>query len=137
MMTDYADHVVAQVEQEDHPQAKLDRLLVASCRFFATEKERLELLLDLWAAAGRRDNAHSFLMDIRPVYGQTRGWLAAIIKDGIKDRRFRRLDPLPAASLILALIDGLLFQAALGMIDLNDDIILRNLQRTIMEGIAK
>lgn len=137
LMADYVEFVSVEVEQQSDPLKQIQKLLELSCRFFAAEEARLELLLDLWASGSRKSSAHSFLDGIDPLYRESRIWLSGIIKQGIKQGRFRKVDPLLAASLVLAIIDGLLFQSALGLIDLNDAKTMKTLNQTILEGITK
>lgn len=136
LLADYAESVATAVEEAGDPISQIKKLLTVSCQFFAAEKARLELLLDLWAACSRQQQGHSFLDPIDPLYRKLRAWLAAILRNGIRQGQLRKVNARLTASLILALIDGILFQAALGIIDPADTKTVRALTQTILKGIA-
>ncbi len=93
------------------PEEKLCQTLRAFARFmvqmpYGTPEETLAIITDIFAESVRQGT-----VDLRPVYERERGALEALVAEGIQQGVFRPdLDPASVASLILAVLDGLLTQ---------------------------
>ncbi len=87
-----------------------------SCEFFARPKWRLKLMFDLWSAGVPRERKQPHLFDARKWYTDMCESLGGIINQGIKDGSFKQVDSKFAATVMIATLDGIMFQAALGLV---------------------
>lgn len=70
------------------------------------------LVLEFWATAARQKHRGELAKMLEQLFSRWRGWIAAIISQGIKSGRFRQdIDPEIAASLIMAVVDGIIVQS--------------------------
>ena len=99
--------------------------------------EELDVLFDLWAVSVPRRAVKPLLADMDQSYRRYTGWLAGIIDEGVSGGIFRQVDSTSVASMIMALLDGLMFQAVLGVIELDPKKTSENLSRTLLDGIKK
>ncbi len=73
----------------------------------------------------------------REMYSRSRGTVEAILAEGVESGEFNReLDPQVAASLILAILDGVEVQSILGMGITLDSEFLAALRRTILAALS-
>ena len=131
--------------------ARADELLAAP----ATAREKLEALLDywsgrleqykrigrlvleFWATAAREDQQGELPAMFRQLYSQSRGMVAAILAEGAKSGEFsRQFDSPVAASLILAMLDGIEVQAILDMGITLDGEFLAAMKRSILAALT-
>ena len=95
------------------------------------------LVLEFWATAAREGQQGEMTPMFREFYGRSRGMVAAILTEGAESGEFNReLDPQLAASLILAILDGVQVQSILGMGITLDSEFLAALRRTILAALS-
>jgi len=137
VLQDYEDYVAAQLESHPDPVRSIKALISATCEFFASRRERLDVMFDFWAAGTPRRGSKPLLAGIDKIFERTARRLAMIVDEGVKEGVFRPIDSTFVASLILATLDGILFQAVLGLVNLDAETLPEDLSRILLEGIMK
>ncbi len=100
-------------------------------------KQMGRLVLEFWATAAREGQQGEMAPMFREIYGRSRGIVSAILAEGVESGEFNRdLDPQVAASLILAILDGVEVQSILGMGITLDSEFLAALRGTILAALA-
>ena len=95
------------------------------------------LVLEFWATAAREGQRGEMTPMFRELYSRSRGMIAAILAEGAESGELNReLDPQLAASLILAILDGVEVQSILGMGITLDSEFLAALRRTILAALT-
>lgn len=117
-MLEFEQHVAERIMSIEGPSEKIRKLIEASLEFCLMNEERLNALLDFYAVGIPRSGGQASLMDLSPRYQEVIGWVAAVIQEGIDCGEFRRTDTRAAASTIVAVLDGLIFQAAIGVVSI-------------------
>ncbi len=94
------------------PEEKLDQLMEVSFYELTKYGERfIEVLMDFWAESIRSKHpGMKTLVDMTPMYTEFRKLIAAIIGEGVKKGLFRNVDPKMEASILMAIMDGLMLQ---------------------------
>lgn len=117
------------------PSQQICEYIRLSAEYFASHRQRMTLLFDLWAMACLRSERPPDLPDLRSSYGAAVRFIASIIEAGIAAGELRTVDSRAAASALLAMLDGLLFQVHLGMADPSDKQFVEKTCELIMEGL--
>jgi AcrR family transcriptional regulator len=92
------------------PLEKIERLARAIFEFYAQNLEICSIMIKIWASTDSSLEADMGEW-MRRMYGEYRERLAAILRDGIATGEVRpEIEPLSAASFVLALLDGLIIQ---------------------------
>lgn len=134
-MTEFDEHVASRLAELTDPVEKIRKLIAASFEFCLADKELLDTLFDFYAASIPRRDGKSLLSELSPMYQQMIAHVAAIIDDGVSTGVFRSTDGKLAASLILALLDGIFFQLALGVIEIEDDKFADRISNLLLDGL--
>lgn len=134
-MEEFESYIASQLREAHDPAAQIERLIASSMEFCLAEKERLDALFDFYAAGIPKHDGKSILGDLAPNYRQMIGWVAEIVADGVKQGVFRPVDDKLVASMILALLDGLFFQAALGVTKLDGKKTAHRVSRMLLDGL--
>jgi len=137
IFADYDAYIGERIDNDTDPETRLKQIISASCGFFTDRRERLDVIFDLWAVSVPRRAAKPLMADMDQAYHRYTGWLAGIIDEGIAGGLFRQVDSTSVASMIMALLDGLMFQAILGVIELDPKKTSENLSRVLLDGIKK
>jgi AcrR family transcriptional regulator len=95
------------IEKELSPQEKVKRFITSALSAFEEWKDLSHILLDFWSEH-RGGDSTDFRFD--ELYRDARKTLASLIREGIKKGVFRKVNPLHTASLLIAIVDGLLLQ---------------------------
>jgi len=115
LFEDFETHLEKRVAHIASPVAQVREYFFAGFEFFVLQKRRLNVLFDFYAAGLPRKDGVPLLQNMVGNYRMAVDYLASIIKRGIDAGDFRPVDARVAASTLLAMLDGLLFQSALGM----------------------
>jgi len=99
------------------------------------QKERLDIVFDLYAAGRPHSNGRPLLDGMDDAYRGLIAEVEAMITDGIERKIFRPVNARLAASQLLALLDGLTFQAAMGVTNLSDKSLPDEISQTFLNGI--
>lgn len=134
-MEEFEQYVAAQITAVEGPIEKIEKLLEASVEFCLQNEDRLDALLDFYAVGIPRSGDGPALMELRPRYKSIIQWVGTIIQEGIDQRLFRQVNQEFVASMIVALLDGFMFQAAIGAIELNPKRISENVRDTLLKGL--
>lgn len=143
-MVEFGEHGRAAIEGITDPTEMIGKLIAASYEFCLADRALLDTLFDFYAAGIPRHDGQSLLPQLVPMYRQMIEQVATIIDAGIAQGQFRTTDSRAASSMILALLDGVMFQVALQATDANakllaqqtTDMVLNGLVRTPTEGAS-
>jgi len=134
-MTEFDEHVASRLAELTDPVEKIQKLISASFEFCLADKELLDTLFDFYAAGIPRRDGKSLLSELSPMYQQMIAHVAAIIDDGVSSGVFRSTNGKLAASMILALIDGVMFQIALQVVDANAELLAKQISDMVLNGL--
>jgi AcrR family transcriptional regulator len=116
---------------------KLNNMLDNFANLLGQHRRFGSLVLEYWAAATRQLHRNEFSQWFKQTHGQWQQKLAAVIAEGISEREFRDgFDPEIAASIILAIFNGIVIQAILDPSMKIDDPFLTALKRAIVTALA-
>jgi len=132
---DYQAHAEQVQTRPDDPADKIRQFIKLSFDFFRDQKERLDIVFDLYAAGLPRRNGRPLLDGMDDAYRGLIAEVEAMITDGIERKIFRPVNARLAASQLLALLDGLTFQAAMGVTNLSDKSLPDEISQTFLNGI--
>lgn len=124
------------VGKQRNPSDQLSAFVDGNIDFFLSGQHRVELIFDLWSTEMANRAGQRIMSDLGENYRQTRDWLAQIIHQGQKSTARGEKDAEIQASLILALLDGVLFQAVLGLISLEDHRFVHQLRQKAFFGAS-
>ncbi len=134
-MEEFEQYVAAQIIAVEGPTEKIEKLLEASVEFCLQNEDRLDALLDFYAVGIPRSGDGPALMELRPRYKSIIQWVGSIIQEGIDQGLFRPVNKEFVASMIVAILDGFMFQAAIGAIELESKYISENVRDTLLKGL--
>ena len=134
-MTEFDEHVASRLAELTDPVEKIRKLIAASFEFCLADKELLDTLFDFYAAGIPRRDGKSLLSELSPMYQQMIAHVAAIIDDGVSSGVFRSTDGKPVASMILALLDGVMFQIALQVVDADAGLLAEQVSDMVLNGL--
>lgn len=103
----FHEAIYRDASQQKSPARALENLIVATLRAFDEWREFSFVLLDFWSEHRRGAATNLRFSDI---YAFSRQKIAGLIRKGQASGEFRAVDPLVAASSIIAVLDGLLLQ---------------------------
>ena len=119
----------------DDPVERLSSYVHACFGFFVSEHDRLKMLMDIWSAAVAQSGAEPKIPAVAQMYTQAVDYLAGIIDDGITRGAFRPVDSRAVAALLLAALDGLMFQTMLGLEGIHSPDLAEKINTTFLQGI--
>lgn len=134
-MSDYLQYLDTRLKANRDPRHQILELIHGTFDFFAQQPERLELIFDFWVFSYRAGRDPGKIVDPEKSYEPIIKRVAGITKRGIAQGYFRKLNPVIVASMLLAMLDGLLFQSAMGLIRIDDKKLARNVSQAFLEGI--
>ena len=96
----------------DSPRDKIARSIrLLFDAFSHIPPDMMVLMIDFWAEGIHRGyDKGGTLLNLAPIYRQFRQHLVEILKEGVKAELFRAMDEVAAASIMMAIIDGLMLQ---------------------------
>ena len=136
-MAEFDEYVTSQVARQTDPAEKVRRLVSATFEFCLADPAPLEALFHFYAAGISGRDGKPLLAEMTPMYRQMISRVAVIVDEGISQGVFRPTDSKLAASLILALLDGVFFQVALGVIRTDDDDFATRISHLLLEGLLE
>lgn len=134
-MHDFGDVLVSGLGDKSNPRDKIIKFFRLSFQYFSTHKEAMSVLFDFWAAAIPRKHGTPLISTIAKEYIEFQKFVSAILEDGIKQGLFKPHDTPTTALMILAVLDGLMFQAVLGVIDITDKSLPDKISKIFLEGL--
>jgi AcrR family transcriptional regulator len=136
-MQDYFRRIEGWQADELTPPDKIRKLIDRAFDMFLEHRERLALVYDFWALTFQHVRQNTQKVQWTGGVRELQGMVADVIEEGIRDGFFRPVDALQTASIILAVIDGLLFQVIVDLIDVRSEDLSNKLGSLILEGISK
>ncbi len=115
----------------------IKRFVATSFDFFAREQWRLDLLFDLWSTGLRHRAPAQTLTGAGGKYRELVSRIETVIQQGIGQGIFRTVDTRSAASALLAMMDGLLIQAAMRVITLDSNSTAKRVCHIFLDGICR
>ena len=103
----FYETIYRDVRGEESALKALTSFITATLKAFKEWQDFGFVLLDVWSEHRRGKTVH---LKFRDVYQYSRGQIANLIRQGMKSGEFRKVDPLIAASTIIAVLDGFLLQ---------------------------
>lgn len=134
-VSDYEHHVSGRIEAVSGSGAKIRAFVDASVSFFAGEPHRVQLIFDFWSVTVRAFGREALEDHGLGSFMEARRQLEGVISAGIQRGEFRQVNAQMTASMLLALLDGLLFQAAMGIVRLDRPDAAQQISDTFLEGI--
>jgi AcrR family transcriptional regulator len=134
-VADYERHIQQRLQSSDDPARQIEQFFRITFEFFGRQKERLQLIFDLWAYSYRSGTMKADTAGWLESFHAVREEIAQVVRQGIKRGRFRKANARLTAAVVLGTIDGLLFQAALGIIRIDDRRLPMKIAKTFLEGI--
>ena len=132
---DFDEHVQTRTADIDDPVERIESYVRTCFEFFSHEHARLEVLMDFWSLSVAPRGGEPMLPGVGDLYGQAIDYLAAIVRDGVSRGTFREVDARATAGMLLAVIDGLMFQSMLGLVRLNEPDLADNVSTMCLKGI--
>ena len=99
----------AQARGSREPRARLRALITACLRLAVEEREFWIVFVEFW---GEMMHDRRLREINAALYGRMRRQIGALVAQGVRAGTFRRVDPLQAAAVILATVDGVSLQLA-------------------------
>jgi AcrR family transcriptional regulator len=137
VIEDFNRTVAAGMAEVASPREKLEAYIRASCEFYSKNRSHLEVLFDIWGMAVPRVDNQILFADFKPAYEAALRLLTDVIEEGVSVGVFRPLASDSAASLILAMLDGLVAQAVLGLTDIDDNELPHRVTKMVLEGVTR
>jgi len=134
-MHDFGEILGAGLAEFSNPKEKIINFFRISFQYFSEHQEAMSVLFDFWAAGIPHKQGAPIIPGIDKEYIEFQRFVSGILEDGIKQGLFRPHDTQTTALIILAIIDGLMFQAVLGVIDIADKSLPDKISNTVLEGI--
>lgn len=134
-LSDYSRELHKRLEMIENPEKQISELIAGTIDFFTREPERLQLIFDIWAFTYRKMDNLEELHKLGEFFAPIRLHITNIIQRGIDESFFKRVDSMATASILMALIDGIIFYLAMGLIDINDKNLAKNISKTFLEGL--
>jgi len=135
-MREFGDSLTFGLDEKSNPREKIIDFLRLSFHYFSEHQEAMGALFDFWAAGIPRKHGPQLIPKIEKEYIRFQKFVSGILDDGIKQGLFKPQDTGATALMILALLDGLMFQALLGVIDISDKSLPEKISNTVLEVIS-
>jgi hypothetical protein len=134
-METYSDFVTKEIDKYSDPEAKIRALIVSSLDFFVRHEEWVVVMFDFWAAGLPRREGESFVAGLDKFYEKYKKYLVELLEEGINKKIFRPVDKPLMASVIIALMDGIMFQVLMGLLK-NEPRLGENVSRLVLKSIV-
>ncbi len=134
-MHDLGEAIGIGLSKISDPKEKIVGFFALSFKYSSQNQELMGVLFDFWAAAIPRKDGVPIISGIKNEYLEFQKIVTGILNDGIKQGLFKQHNTKTTALIILAILDGLFFQAVLGVIDFSDKSLPKIISNTILEGI--
>ena len=134
-LDDYNNYLGTRLTAISDPKEKIELIIKGSFEFFVKNSENVEIMIDFWAASVRSRDEQLLMSSGTERFSHVINDVSSIIREGIKKGIFRPIDPKLAASMLLALLDGLCLQSVMGLIKINSHSLPQKISRMFLEGI--
>lgn len=134
-MAEYSRELHEHLSQFKHPDEQVYELISTTLGFFTSDPNRLKLIFDFWVFTYRSKERAEKMIKMLDSFSPILTSLIEIIQRGMDEGGFKKGDPRTIALSLMAVMDGLLFYLAMGLIDVNEKELAKNVSRTFLEGI--
>ncbi len=106
------DKIAAVIESELEPEMKLRGLMSVTLEgILGDGGEFAGIMMAFWSEGIRNKNERIIgIFNLEEIYAQFRGMISAILADGIRMGKFRKVDTFLTASVLIGAMDGILLQ---------------------------
>jgi AcrR family transcriptional regulator len=127
------------VHSSSSPEVKLKQLIDASIDFYSDEAtEFAAIMMDFWAEGIRTKNENILhAIDLKQIYRKFRQLIAKIVKEGIKQGIFRKVDPVSFAAITIAALDGIFLQIIMEPEIINYKKIKETFENSLIAGLLE
>ena len=137
LLEDFDAHMKTRLSDITDPSEKMRQYIATSFDFFRQEKNRLDILFDLYASGIPHSGGRPLFEGLSESYCRVKEYLASIVEDGIRRGVFRSVDANLVSAMLAALLDGILFHAALGVTSIDSEALPEKLTDVFLRGIIK
>lgn len=134
-MSRFNEHVTFQLSDVTNPIEKIRKLISASFEFCLSDRALFDTIFDFYAAGIPRRDGKTLLTELTPMYRDMIDWVSTVIDEGVALGHFKPTDTKVAASSVLALLDGLFFQLALGVINVESADFADKISAVLLDGL--
>jgi len=134
--SEYEAEAVEVLGADNSAGSKIETLLEFWFRRLNKYQHLARLVLEFWATAARQQQAGGLADTLREMYAQWRSRLAALLSEGVASGEFAAdLKPHIAASLIMAILDGIEVQSLLDIGLVIDEEFVTGLKHAVLAGL--
>ncbi len=137
LLEDFDAHMKSQLSDITDPAEKMKQYIATSFDFFRQEKDRLDILFDLYASGIPHSGGRPLFERLSGSYRRVKEYLASIVNEGVQQGVFRPIDADLVSAMLAALLDGILFHAAMGVTTIESKALPRKLTDVFLRGIIK
>ncbi|MFZ5979885.1 MAG: TetR/AcrR family transcriptional regulator [Candidatus Zixiibacteriota bacterium] len=135
VLRDYKSFLEEKTGYVTSPVDKLRGYIRLTFEFFEFNDNILRLIFDFWAAGISHRDSRFLLENVDESYRETVRHVKNIIDEGIAAGVFKPVDSEGTATLLLAVMDGLMFPVVLGLQRLDSRKLSEVVCQTVLEGI--
>jgi TetR/AcrR family fatty acid metabolism transcriptional regulator len=136
-LEEYESFFSRKIEEISDPADKIRAFIDLSFDFFAQKKEILRVVFDFWSVLVLESRDKSIRNGFYESYLEFMNHIASILNEGITRGIFKPVDTKLVASILLAMMDGILFQVHLGLVDVDDRSHPEKISKILLDGIRK
>jgi TetR/AcrR family fatty acid metabolism transcriptional regulator len=136
-LEEYESFFSRKIEEISDPADKIRAFIDLSFDFFAQKKEILRVVFDFWSVLVLESRDKSIRNGFYESYLEFMNHIASILNEGITGGIFKPVDTKLVASILLAMMDGILFQVHLGLVDVDDRSHPEKISKILLDGIRK
>ncbi|MBN1213570.1 MAG: TetR/AcrR family transcriptional regulator [candidate division Zixibacteria bacterium] len=133
-METYSAYITNELNKHENPEVKIKVLIASSLDFFVSHEEWVAVMFDFWAAGSPRREGKSFITGLAGFYEKYKNYLVALLDEGINKKVFHPVDKPLMASVIIALLDGVMFQVLMGLLK-NEPRLGENISRLVLQSL--
>lgn len=134
MCKEFNEAILSSMKRQKTATKALKEFTVTVLKAFDDWREFSFVVLDFWSEHRKGKSVH---LRFNEIYNESRKSISEVIKAGIKSGEFRESDPFVIASVMIAVLDGLLIQRIFEPEFFNMKNIERELIKMLFEGIKK
>jgi len=126
-------------QSSDEPEEKLTQLINTSIDFHSHDaSEFAAIMMDFWAEGIRSKNEEILhTINLKHIYQEFRLLISNIVKDGIKQGVFKKVDPTSFAAITLAAMDGIFLQIIMEPEIIDHNKIKKTFKETLLAGLLE
>lgn len=120
-MQEFDEAFTKRVQTIQEPEAKLNLFISTAFEFYKKHFEENEITFEIWIEYiriykefGHNSSKIRCVLEIQSKYDQ---WLISTLEDGIRQKKFREINPQVVAAVIISTFDGMKLQQVTGQFD--------------------